>query len=58
MQSSEISIYSRKQLLQIIYSWKTMIERNGKKWPEACLHDLESSINFVLQKEGVMDDYE
>lgn len=57
-QISEINVYSRKQLLDIIYSWKRMIEKNGKKWPTACLNDLEHSMQFVLDKEGVVDDYE
>lgn len=49
---------SKEELLRVILSWKVMIEKNGKLWPSACLNDLEHSIEFVLQKEGVVDDYE
>jgi hypothetical protein len=49
---------SKEELLKIIYSWKTMIDRNGEKWPTACLNDLRHSIQFVLDKEGEVDDHE
>ena len=58
MQMSEKEWHSREELLKIIYSWKVMIERNGEQYPNACLNDLKHSIEYVLTKEGVVDDYE
>lgn len=54
----EHTMTSKRDLLKIIYSWKKMIERNGEQWPTACLNDLKHSIDYVLEKEGVIDDYE
>ena len=54
----EKSMTSKRDLLKIIYSWKKMIENNGEQWPTACLDDLKHSIDYVLEKEGVIDDYE
>lgn len=58
MQMSEKAWHSREELLKIIHSWKVMIERNGEQYPNACLDDLKHSIDYVLTKEGVVDDYE
>lgn len=54
----EHSMTSKRDLLKIIYSWKKMIENNGEQWPTSCLNDLKHSIDYVLEKEGVIDDYE
>lgn len=54
----EKSMTSKRDLLKIIHSWKIMISRNGEKYPNACLDDLKHSIDYVLTKEGVVDDYE
>ena len=49
---------SKRDLLKIIYSWQRMIERNAEDFPTACLDDLKCSIDYVLAKEGVVDDNE
>lgn len=41
--------YSRETLLDVLFSYKKMIERN-KEFPTALISDLETSINFVLNK--------
>ena len=58
MQISSKAWYSREELLKIIYSWQRMIEKNAEDYPTACLDDLKCSIDYVLAKEGVVDDNE
>ena len=50
--------FTKEDLLRVIYSWDTMIRRNGEKYPTACLNDLQHSIEYVLSKEGVLNDNE
>ena len=58
MHCNKIAVYNREDLLQVILSWRKMIDRNGEKWPTATLSDLKSSMQCILEKEGVIDDYE
>lgn len=58
MMMSNKEHFTREDLLKVIHSWKIMISRNGEKYPDACLNDLKHSIDYVLEKEGVIDDYE
>lgn len=49
--------YTRDQLLEVLESYHGMITRNyklyGNKYDRAILSDLESSLRFVLKKNGI-----
>ena len=47
--------YTREMLLNVIYSYKRMIERN-KNYPTALINDLEKSIDFVLKQNDNKED--
>ena len=40
----------RETLLYILYSYKKLIEKNKKEFPQPLISDLESSINYVLKR--------
>lgn len=60
MQEMRKNAYTKETLLDVIGSYLCMINRNGKEYPTVTLHDLESSMKYVLkvnEYDGKYKDY-
>jgi hypothetical protein len=44
--------YTNEELLDILGSYRRMIQINGEKYPTVVLDDIEKSITFVLKTNG------
>lgn len=47
--------YSREDLLDVLKSYRGMIERYGTEYPTVCLSDLYASITYVLKRNGTSE---
>ena len=48
--------YTREQLLEILCSYKRMINNNKNDYPTVLIDDLEKSITHVLEKNNYKED--
>lgn len=53
MRTTKETEQTRETLLEILQSYKRMIEHSSEKYPTVVLNDIHASINYVLERNGI-----